>query len=124
MKVEYQKITNLLDTTSDNVPRFINKKWIEVHDQSGTANDRYKPSKQIRFKNQCHNQIHVIAFILVKVTITVTRRNNRDRKNRSLAFKSNTPFIGCISKSNNVSIDNASNLDVVMPKYNLHQYCS
>ena len=50
IKMEYQKITNLLGTTSDNVPRFITKKWIEVHDQSGNAEDRYKPSKQIRFK--------------------------------------------------------------------------
>ena len=29
--MEYQKV-NLLDTTSDNAPRFITKKWIEVHD--------------------------------------------------------------------------------------------
>ena len=48
--MEYQKVTNLLGTTSDNVPRFITKKWIEVYDQSGTAEDRYKPSQQIRFK--------------------------------------------------------------------------
>ena len=48
--MEYQKITNLLDTTSDSVPRFITKKWIKVHDGSGSAEDRYKPSKQIRFK--------------------------------------------------------------------------
>ena len=33
--MEYQKITSLLGTTSDNIPRFITKKWIEVHDQSG-----------------------------------------------------------------------------------------
>ena len=33
--MEYQKIPNLLDTTSDKVPRFTTKKWIEVHDQSG-----------------------------------------------------------------------------------------
>ena len=33
--MEYQKITNLLDNTSDKVPRFITKKWIKVHDQSG-----------------------------------------------------------------------------------------
>ena len=32
--MKYQKITNLLGSTSDKVPRFINKKWIEVHDQS------------------------------------------------------------------------------------------
>ena len=48
--MEYQKITNLLDTALDNVPRFITKKWIEVHDQLGSAEDRYKTSKQIRFK--------------------------------------------------------------------------
>ena len=46
--MEYQKIKNLLDTISDNVPRFITKKWIEVHDQSGNTDNRYKPSKQIR----------------------------------------------------------------------------
>ena len=49
-KIEYQKITNLLDTKSDNVPRFITKKWIKVHQHSANAEDRYKPSKQIRFK--------------------------------------------------------------------------
>ena len=37
--MEYQKITNLLDITSDNVPRFITKKWIEVDDQSGSPED-------------------------------------------------------------------------------------
>ena len=40
----------MLDATSDNVPSFITKKWVEVHDQSGSTQDRYKPSKQIRFK--------------------------------------------------------------------------
>ena len=49
--MEYQKIRNLLDTTSDNAPRFITKKWIDVHDQSGSAEDRYKPSKKIRIYN-------------------------------------------------------------------------
>ena len=48
--MEYQKITNLPDATSDNVPRFITKTWVEVHDPSGSVEDRYKPIKQIRFK--------------------------------------------------------------------------
>ena len=48
--MEYQKIKNLLNTTSDNVSRFNTKKWIEVYDQSGNAKGRYRPSKQIRFK--------------------------------------------------------------------------
>ena len=46
----YQKITNYLGTALDEVPRFITKKWIDVHDQSGNAEDRYKPRKQIRYK--------------------------------------------------------------------------
>ena len=45
--MEYQKITNLLGSTADKVSRFITKKWIEVHDQSGGA---YNTNKQIRFK--------------------------------------------------------------------------
>ena len=48
--MEYQKITNLLGTTLDEMPRFSTKKWVNVYDQSGSANDRYKPNKQIRFK--------------------------------------------------------------------------
>ena len=45
--MEYQKIKKLLDTTSDNVPRFNTKNLIEVHDQSGES---YSINKQIRFK--------------------------------------------------------------------------
>ena len=35
--MEYQKITNLLGSVSDKVPRFVTKKWIEGYDQSGGA---------------------------------------------------------------------------------------
>ena len=50
IKIEYQKITKLLGTTLDEIPRFITKNWVEVLDQSGSADDRYKTNKQIRFK--------------------------------------------------------------------------
>ena len=45
--MEYQKITNLLGNIPDEVPRFITKKWIEVHDQS---EETYNTNNQIRFK--------------------------------------------------------------------------
>ena len=37
IKMEFQKIVNILDTTSDDkdLPRFVTKKRIEVLDQSG-----------------------------------------------------------------------------------------
>ena len=107
------------------VPRFIIKKWIEVHDQSGNAEDRYKPSKQITFKTSMLRSDlcdFSDAYIVVKAIITVTGINNRSRKNRPLAFKNNAPFISCISKINNMLIDNAQDLDIAMPMYNLIEY--
>ena len=122
--MEYRKITNLLDTTPDEAPRFITKKWIEVHDQSGNTEDRYKKSKQIRFKtsmlrsNLCDfSNVYIVA----KGTITVTNPDN-NVYDKELAFKNSVPFVSCISKINNTLIDNAENLDVVMPMYNLLEY--
>ena len=51
--MEFQKIVNFLDTTSDNkdLPRFVTNKWIEVYDQS---EGNYSVNKEIRIKTyQC-----------------------------------------------------------------------
>ena len=54
------------------------------------------------------------VYILVKRTIIVGAPNNAIW-NKAVAFKNNAPFINCISKINSVKIDNAEDLDVVMP---------
>ena len=96
--MEYHKITNLLRTTLPEVPRFITKKWINVHDQSGKAEDRYKPSKQIRFKPSILRSDlcdFSNAHIVVKGTITLTKTNGRgiiDMRIRFLASKNKAPF--------------------------------
>ena len=41
---------------------------------------------------------------------------------KKLVFKNNALFINCISKINGVQIDNAEDLDVLMPMYNLLEY--
>ena len=127
MKIEYKKIKNLMDTTTDNVPRFITKKWIKVRDQSGNADNRYRPSKQIRFKTSTLQSglcDYSDAYIVVKGTITVQTENNRaiDGYNRILLLENNAPFINCISKINNVLVGNAEDLGIVMPTYNLIEY--
>ena len=122
--MEYHEITNLLGTTPDEVPRFITKKWIEVHDQSGSAEDRYKPSKQIRFKTSMLRSDlcdFSDAYIVVEGTNTVTNPNN-DLYDKKLTFTNNAPFFSCISKTNNTLIDNAEDLDIVMHMYNLIEY--
>ena len=117
--MEYKKITNLIDILLDNMLRFITKKWVEVHDQSGSAEDRYKPSKQIRFKtSMLRSDLCDFSDADIVVKVTLTKAANRDFidvRNRFLALKNNAPFTNCTSKINNVLIDNAVDLDVVMP---------
>ena len=65
------------------------------------------------------------AYIVVKGDMTLTKTNRRGIihiTNIFLAFENNAPFINWISKINNVSIDNADDLDIVIPMYNLLEY--
>ena len=75
-----QEIYIPLDATSDNVPRFITKKWIDVHDQSGSAEDRYKPSKQMRFKASILRSDlcdYCDVYIVLKEDISLTEAANK-----------------------------------------------
>ena len=47
---------------------------------------------------------------------------DKAKRNKAVTFKNNAPFINCISKINSVKIDNAEDLGVVMPTYNLLEY--
>ena len=58
---------------------------------------------------------------VANVTATNTANNNAFGE-KKLVFKNNAPFINCISKINGVKIDNAEDLDVVMPMYKLLEY--
>ena len=62
------------------------------------------------------------AYVWVKGTITVTDPNNNSNMDRRLTFKNNAPFISCISKINSELVENAEDLDIVMPMYNLLEY--
>ena len=74
MKMEFQKIANFLNTTSDDkdLPRFVTKKWIEVYDQSEKNND---VNKDIRIKtSMLRSDLCDFndPYIVVKGTIAVT----------------------------------------------------
>ena len=62
------------------------------------------------------------ASILVKGTITVAGNNLRDRQNRPLILKNIVPFISCITRINGELIEDADDLDIVMPMYSLLEY--
>ena len=68
------------------------------------------------------------AYILVKGTITITgavadaAARQTDERDKGVAFKNCVPFINCISEINNTQVDNAKDIDIVMPMYNLIEY--
>ena len=133
--MEFQKILNFLDTTSDkDLLRYVTKKWIEVYDQS---QGNYNVNKEIRIKtSMLRSDLRDFSdlYIVVKGNISVTKKtftdddidtpnntaanvtatnttNNNAFGDKKLVFKNNAPFISCISKINGVKIDNAEDLD-------------
>ena len=54
--------------------------------------------------------------------IATNTANDNAFGEKKLVFENNAPFINCISKINGVKIDNAEDLDVAMPMYNLLEY--
>ena len=68
------------------------------------------------------------SYILVKGTITITGAGNdaaarlADERNKGVTFKNCAPFTKCISRINNTDIDNAHDIGIVMPMYNLIEY--
>ena len=96
--MEFQKIINLLDTTSDDkdLPRFVTKKWIEVYDQS---EKNYNANKEIRIKTRMlRSDLSDFsdAYIVVKGDITLEGDNDANKQNKHLAYKNNAAFINCI----------------------------
>ena len=68
------------------------------------------------------------AYILVKGRITITgtgdnaaERQANERK-KEVIFKNCAPFINCEREIENIGIDNAKDIDIVMPMYNLIEY--
>ena len=66
------------------------------------------------------------AYILVKGLITLASTKTTDVgtniTNKKVTFKIFASFINCISEINNTQLDNAKNLDIVMPMNNLTEY--
>ena len=68
------------------------------------------------------------SYILVKRTTTITRagantgERQADERDKGVTFKNCAPLTKCISRINNIDIDNAHDIDIIMPMYNLIQY--
>ena len=122
--MEYDKINNVLlseNTESEQLSKFVTREYVTVN----SLLDTYNENKSIRFKtpmlrsNLCY---YSDAYTLVKGTITVAGNNLRDRQNRPVILKNNAPFVSYITRINGELIEDADDLDIVMPMYNLLEY--
>ena len=126
--MEYQKIATLIDDASNQPFKFRTKNWVEINDESrGT----YNVNSQIKFKTTMLKSSlfdYNDAYIFVKGKITISggeadaAARQADERDKGAAFKNCAPFISCISEINNTQVDNAKDIDIVMPMYNLIEY--
>ena len=125
MIMEHQKITNLLDSASNQPSKFRTRNWVKINDESRgtyTSNDIKFKSTMLR-SNLCD---YADAYILVKGNITVAgagaddAAKRLDERNKGVIFKNCAPK--CMSRINNKDIDNAQDIDIVMPMHNLIEY--
>ena len=76
--------------------------------------------------NQEEHTMLIVAYTLVKGTITVNNTAAEDadanNANKKVIFKNCAPFTDWKSEINNVEIDNAKYIDIIMPMYNLKEY--
>ena len=124
--MEYQKIANLIDDTSNQPSKFRTRNWVEINDEPRGA---YNVNSQIKFKTTILKSSlcdYIDAYILIKGTISVNNTaaagaavNNTNKK---VIFKNCAPFTNCISEINNTQIDNAKDIDIVILIYNLIEY--
>ena len=64
------------------------------------------------------------AYIVVKgrIGILAVAPNEHDKTQKDVVFRNNPPFMSWISKTNTTLLDNAEDLDILMPMYNLLEY--
>ena len=119
--MEYQKLINLLENKSDQPSKFRTKKWVEVIDESrGT----YNVNSQIKLKRSMLRSSlsdYSDAYILVSATTIVPNTAAAEAEAKNI-IKNCAPLTNCISEINNAQIDNAKDIDMVMPMYNLIEY--
>ena len=111
---------------SEQLSKFVTRQYVKVDSLSNTYNE----NKSIRFKTPMLRSSlcdYSDVYILVKGTATVNgvvngTENEILRRNRPLILKNNAPFVSCMTKVNNEFIEDADDLDIVMPMYNLLEY--
>ena len=111
-----------METQNDPDNEFATRKWYVINDQNTTDyGEGNEDSTTIKFEtkiiksNLCD---YSDTYILVTGDITAIGGN----ANTKVAFKNCAPFTKCVTHIKDQHVDNADDLDIVMPIYNLNEY--
>ena len=123
--MEYQKIINLVDDTTNQPSKFRTRHWVKINDKLKgryhNCNIRFKTS-MIR-SNLCD---YSDAYILIKGSITLPNKAVAgtvvNYANIKVIFKTCATFTDCITEINNTQVYEAQKIDVITPMYNLIEY--
>ena len=133
--MEYQKMINLLDDTTNNPSKFRTRNWVEVNDKSrgdynyddeNNINDTNDNNNNNKFKTSMTRLSlcdYSDAYILVNGTIRVPNTTAEgaavNNTNKKVVFKNCAPFTSCITEINNTQANYAENIGIVMTMYNI-----
>ena len=110
----------MIEDVPNQPSKFRTKNWVEINDETYSVNSQIKFKTTMLKSSLCD---YSDAYILVKGTITVNDTAaadaNANNTNKKVIFKNFAPFTNCISEINNTQVDNAKDIDIVMPIYNL-----
>ena len=118
----------MIDDASDQPCKFRAKYRFEINDESRRT---YNVNSQIKLKTTTLKSSlcdYSDAYILVNGKITITGAGDNaagrqaDERDKCAVFVNCAPFTKCISEISNTQTDNAEDIDIVMPKYNLIEH--
>ena len=120
--METQKIASLLGDADNESSKFATRKWYVINDQNnknygeGNGNGTTIKFEIQGIKSNLYD--YSDAYILVTGDIAATGGDANTR----IAFKNCAPFTKCMTHINDEHVDNADNLNIIMPMHSLIQY--
>ena len=127
--MEYQKIITFLDNEVTQPPKIRTKTFFEINNDASGRNNTNSQTKtkttvlKLRLCNYSDIYIHNKGAIKTTDEGADAPAIKVYERNKQVILKNCGPFTNCIREINNTQVDNAKNLDVAMPIYNLSK-CS
>ena len=121
--METQKFLNLLNDSNNESSKFATRKWYiinnQINGQCGRVNENNSTIKfqtKVIKPNLCdYSDVHILVTRDIKVADVAADTN--------VTFKNCATFTRCVTHIKDKHVETVENLDIIMPMYNLTEYC-